>query len=237
MLDSDGEAVAFRGGYGSLTGAGSYSFTAPEDTTISQISRDGGTGAVETARPASGITLNLSNIEEGRFATGSSYGAMSPSGSVMAVNLVDSPLGNGLMMAAQPADSAPDTGTYRLHGFIAGLDQGSNTLIHFDNALLDMSNSKVSLSGFRVVHTVADGIVMPPREAFLQANDSFSRTPLTGDNGFFNLEVTNANIEMTGFASADKEQLFFSVRYTEAGTGGNDKEYIGLAIATLDERE
>ncbi len=236
MRDSDGDAVAFRGGYGPLTGSSTYSFTAREDTTITQISRDG--GAVETARPAGGISLNLNNIEEGRFASGSSYGAISPSGSVMAVNLVDSTtLGNGLMIAAQPADSAPDTGTYRLQGFIAGLNQGSNTLIHFDNALLDMSDNTVSLAGFRIEHSVADGIVTPPREAFPQADDSFSRSPLSGDNGFFRLEMNNANIEMTGFASADQEQLFFSIRYNETGTGGNDKEYIGLAIATLDERE
>jgi hypothetical protein len=238
LLDSDGEAVAFRGGYGPLAGSGSYSFTAPADSTITEVSRDGGTGSVETGQPAGGITLNLNNTEEGRFAAGTSYGAMSPSGSVLAVNLVDSTtLGNGLMIAAQPADSAPDTGTYRLQGFIAGLDQGGNTMIHFDNALLDMSDNTASLSGFLVVHSVADGSVTPPRAAFLQADDSFSRTLLSGDNGFFNLEMNNTNIEMTGFAGADHEQLFFSIRYTEAGTGGNDKQYIGLAIATLDERE
>lgn len=237
-LDGNGEAIALRGGYGPLTGSGSYSFTAnaqSTDASIEQVARDG--GAVTTSQPSSGITLNLNNIEEGRFQAGSSRGAIAPSGSVMGVNLIDSPLGNGLMIAAQPADSAPDTGTYRLQGFVAGLDQATNTLIHLDNATLDMGSGNASLSGFRVTHTIADGNVRAPRPAFLQPGDTFTRLAAPEGNGLFTVTTANTNITMTGFASADKEQLFFSIRYTETGSGGNDKEYIGLAIATLDERE
>jgi hypothetical protein len=236
------ESAVFRGGFGPMSKSGSQlSFSSATDgTELYEVYRDGGAEVLGRDLTNAGVGLNLSSIAEGRFLSESTRGAIAPSGGVFAANLIDTSLGNGLLIAATPSTDNISSGVYRFQGFVAGQDNQNNNLLHFDNARLEFTsaaNATFDLSGFNVVHSVDSGIVSGPASAFM-ANPQISvAVGAVNSEGFFTLTSNSTELTMTGFASANREQLFFSIRYTEAGTGGNDKEYIGLAIATLDERE
>lgn len=108
------------------------------------------------------ITTASGNFEQPDIGTGAS----TPDGSLMAFNLDDSPLGDGLLVAGeQTANSAPATGQFRLQGVALALTPDTNRLRHFDNTLLTIdSSSAATLSPVAITstHSVDNETVTKP---------------------------------------------------------------------------
>ncbi|MDX1561260.1 MAG: hypothetical protein R3193_20290, partial [Marinobacter sp.] len=153
-------------------------------------------------------------------------GASTPDGTLMAFNLDDSPLGDGLLIAAeQTANNAPATGRYRLQGVAFALSPDTNRLRHFDNAVLTLDSASaatLSPAALTSTHSVNDETVTKP------ALESLSDIALTySQPGDGEVQFTAGNLVMDGFHTASQNQLYLRFRTTE----GNE-EQIGLVIAT-----
>lgn len=151
-------------------------------------------------------------------------GASTPDGSFLAFNLDDSPLGDGLLVAAAQASStAPETGRYRIQGVSMGISGGSNELRHFDNAELVINGATATLSGeaISVVNTVNVNEVSTPAEMIVDATFAYAQTsPGT-------VSFTSGNLVLDGFYTNDHSQLY--LRLNRTGTGS---EAVGLLLAT-----
>lgn len=172
--------------------------------------------------------LNLDiNTASGDFAQPDiGVGASTPDGSLMAFNLDDSPLGDGLMIAAeQTGNSAPATGQFRLQGAAFALAPDTNRLRHFDNALLTIdSSSTATLSPIALTstHSVDDETVTKP------ALENLPDIALTySQPGDGRVQFTAGNLVLEGFHTASQDQFYLRLRTTE----GNE-EQVGLVIAT-----
>ncbi|MBU2954493.1 hypothetical protein [Marinobacter sp. F3R08] len=153
-------------------------------------------------------------------------GASTPDGTLMAFNLEDSPLGDGILIASeQTANSAPVTGQFRFQGVALALTADTNRLRHFDNALLTIdSSSAATLSSVALTstHFVDKGTVTTP------TLESPPDTSLTYRQlGAGQVQFTAGNLTLEGFYTASQDQFFLRLRSTQ----GNE-EQIGLVIAT-----
>ncbi|SNC66873.1 hypothetical protein SAMN04487881_1753 [Marinobacter sp. es.048] len=153
-------------------------------------------------------------------------GASAPDGSLMAFNLDDSPLGDGILIAAeQTANGAPAMGQFRLQGVALALTTDTNRLRHFDNALLTIdSTSAATLSPVSLTstHSVDNESVTKP------ALDSLPDIALTySQSGDGQVQFTAGNLVLEGFHTASQDQFYLRFRTSE----GNE-EQIGLVIAT-----
>lgn len=153
-------------------------------------------------------------------------GASTPDGSLMAFNLDDSPLGDGILIAAeQTANSAPATGQFRLQGVALGLAPGTNRLRHFDNALLTIdSSSAATLSPIALTstHSVDNETVTKP------ALENLPDIDLTySQSGDGRVQFSAGNLVLEGFHTASQDQFYLRLRTSE----GNE-EQIGLVMAT-----
>ncbi|PPI85987.1 hypothetical protein KEHDKFFH_01305 [Marinobacter maroccanus] len=153
-------------------------------------------------------------------------GASTPDGTLMAFNLDDSPLGDGLLIAAeQTGNSAPATGHFRLQGIAFALSPDTNRIRHFDNALLTIdSSSAATLSPVALTstHSVANETVTKP------ALENLPDIALTySQSGDGQVQFTAGNLVLEGFHTDSQDQFYLRFRTTE----GNE-EQIGLVIAT-----
>lgn len=153
-------------------------------------------------------------------------GASTPDGTLMAFNLDDSPLGDGILIAAeQTANNAPATGQFRLQGVALALTSQTNRLRHFDNALLTIESSSsatLSPTSLTSTHSVDDETVTKPAlESLADIDLALSQL---GDG---RVEFTSGNLVLEGFHTASQDQFYLRFRST-----GGGEEQIGLLVAT-----
>lgn len=153
-------------------------------------------------------------------------GASTPDGTLMAFNLDDSPLGDGILIAAErTAITAPATGQFRLQGVALALTSQTNRLRHFDNALLTIESSSsatLSPTSLTSTHSVDDETVTKPAlESLADIDLALSQL---GDG---RVEFTSGNLVLEGFHTASQDQFYLRFRTTEGG-----EEQIGLLVAT-----
>lgn len=168
------------------------------------------------------ITTASGNFEQPDIGVGAS----TPDGSLMAFNLDESPLGDGLLVASeQTANSAPATGQFRLQGVALALTPDTNRLRHFDNAVLTIdSSSAATLSPVAITstHSVDNETVTKP------ALESLPDIALTyTQSGGGQVQFTSGSLVLDGFHTASQDQFYLRFRTTEAS-----EEQIGLLIAT-----
>ncbi|WP_449284966.1 hypothetical protein [Marinobacter sp. PE14] len=153
-------------------------------------------------------------------------GASTPDGTLMAFNLDDSPLGDGILIAAeQTANTAPAAGQFRLQGLALALTSQTNRLRHFDNALLTIeSSSSATLSPISLTSTHSvdnETVTKPALESLADIDLAFSQL---GDG---RVQFTAGNLVLEGFHTASQDQFYLRFRTTESG-----EEQIGLLVAT-----
>lgn len=156
-------------------------------------------------------------------------GASVPDGSLLAFNLANAAsssdvIGNGLLIAAEKASSgAPTSGRYRVQGFVLGLEDGFNRLVHLDNGTLNLSGNTANLSSstFEVLHAVDNETVSVPVSGQLVTALAYTG----GGNG--QVHFSAGDLSLTGFVTADQTQFFLVYRDTL-----NGEERRGLIIAT-----
>lgn len=171
------------------------------------------------------LNLDISN-SAGQFGTPQlGAGASNPDGSLLAFNLDNGVTGDGMLVAAEQAASAPASGRFRLQGFSMGLAFGENRLRHFDNALLTINSSSDATLAQRtidIVHSVATESVSTP---VLDDGDNVALAYTAGMGG----QVTFAAGDLTleGFVTADQDQFFLQLRDSAAG-----EQSLGLLMAT-----
>ena len=153
-------------------------------------------------------------------------GASTPGGALLAFNLDDSPLGDGILIAGeQTTNSAPATGQFRLQGVALALTSGTNRLRHFDNALLTIdSSTSATLSpvALTTTHSVGNGTVTTPT---LERRPNINLTYSQSGNG--QVQFTAGTLVLDGFYTASQDQFYLRFRTTEG-----DEEQVGLVIAT-----
>ncbi|MCL7945187.1 hypothetical protein [Marinobacter sp. ATCH36] len=155
-------------------------------------------------------------------------GAATPDGTLLGFNLDTNAIGDGLMVAAEQAETAPPTsGQYRLQGATLGLSQGRNRLAHFDNALLVIESSgSARLEGRRLdtVHRVDAETVSAP---IAREPEDVALTYSASNDGTATFTNTDSTLTMNGFFTNDQNQFFLQIRDTQ----GNE-EVLGLVMAT-----
>ena len=217
----------------------SQSFTSLQRDSSGTVSTDS-TGTRTESWTLSNRTSRLSNgdVDIGRLnldittASGDfqqpdiGVGASTPDGTLMAFNLDDSPLGDGILIAAeQTANTAPATGQFRLQGVALALTSQTNRLRHFDNALLTIESSSsatLSPTSLTSTHSVDDETVTKPAlESLADIDLALSQL---GDG---RVEFTSGNLVLEGFHTASQDQFYLRFRSTWGG-----EEQIGLLVAT-----
>ena len=153
-------------------------------------------------------------------------GASTPDGTLMAFNLDDGPLGDGILIAAeQTANTVPASGQFRLQGVALALTSQTNRLRHFDNALLTIESSSsatLSPTSLTSTHSVDDETVTKPAlESLADIDLALSQL---GDG---RVEFTAGNLVLEGFHTASQDQFYLRFRTT-----GGGEEQIGLLVAT-----
>ena len=154
-------------------------------------------------------------------------GASTPDGSLMAFNLDTNAIGDGLMVAAKQASDSPppNQGRFRLQGVGLGMDQASNRLTHFDNALLVIESAGSARLEGRTLDIVH------------QVDAESVSTPLARSPGTVSLMYTASNsgaatfsagdLTLDGFFTRDQNQFFLQLRQTDG-----QEEVLGLLMAT-----
>ncbi|HBX40853.1 MAG TPA: hypothetical protein DEG64_10900, partial [Marinobacter adhaerens] len=217
----------------------SQSFTSLQRDSSGAVSTDS-TGTRTESWTLSNRTSRLSNgdVDIGRLnldittASGDfqqpdiGVGASTPDGTLMAFNLDDSPLGDGILIAAeQTANTAPAAGQFRLQGLALALTSQTNRLRHFDNALLTIESSSsatLSPTSLTSTHSVDDETVTKPAlESLADIDLALSQL---GDG---RVEFTSGNLVLEGFHTASQDQFYLRFRTT-----GGGEEQIGLLVAT-----
>jgi len=153
-------------------------------------------------------------------------GASTPDGTLMAFNLDDGPLGDGILIAAeQTANTVPASGQFRLQGVALALTSQTNRLRHFDNALLTIESSSsatLSPTSLTSTHSVDDETVTKPAlESLADIDLALSQL------GAGRVEFTSGNLVLEGFHTASQDQFYLRFRTT-----GGGEEQIGLLVAT-----
>ncbi|AXS82564.1 hypothetical protein [Marinobacter sp. Arc7-DN-1] len=196
--------------------------TRTESWTLSSRTSTLSKGEVDIGRLNLDITTASGDFEQPDIG----IGASTPDGTLMAFNLDDSPLGDGLLIAAeQTANSAPSAGQFRLQGVALGLAPDTNRLRHFDNALLTINSSTTatfSPIALASSHSVNNETVTTPE---LQEDPDIALTyTRTGDG---RVRFSAGNLVLEGFHTGSQNQFYLRFRTTE----GNE-EQAGLVIAT-----
>lgn len=153
-------------------------------------------------------------------------GASTPDGALMAFNLDTNAIGNGLLVAAEQANTSPPTqGRYRLQGAGLGMSQSSNRLTHFDNALLVIESSgSARLEGrtLDIVHQVDAESVSAPQA---QSPGTLSLAYSASNSG--TATFSSGSLTLNGFFTSDQDQFFLQLRQTDG-----QEEVLGLLMAT-----
>lgn len=153
-------------------------------------------------------------------------GASTPDGTLLGFNLDTNAIGDGLLVAAETANTSPPAGgSYRLQGASLGMSQSSNRLAHIDNALLVIeSSANARLEGRRldVIHQVNAETVSVPQT---KVPDDVSFTYSANNDG--TATFTGGTLTMEGFFTSDQDQFFLQLRDTDG-----EEEMLGLVMAT-----
>lgn len=152
-------------------------------------------------------------------------GAATPDGSLLAFNLDDAGLGDGLVIAGKTTSlAAPVAGDYRIQGTMIALDADQNRLHQVADGLLKLTETGADLTAtsYRVSHTITGNTVGTPEEEVF--NLGFTVTP--GGNG--TIQLTGGELVLNGFYTESGDQIFLVV---QDNTGPELRT--GLLIATL----
>ncbi len=153
-------------------------------------------------------------------------GASTPDGSLMAFTLDDSPMGDGILIAAkQTSGAAPVSGTFRLQGLAMGLGADTNHLKHFDNGVLEIqsgSSADINVPTLNMIHSVSGKSVSTPE---LQVRTVTNLSYTSSGNGVVSFK--SGNLKLNGFFTADKDQFYLRLQDTQGG-----ENYLGLILAT-----
>ncbi|MDC0661772.1 hypothetical protein [Marinobacter sp. SS21] len=203
--------------------------------TTQVLSRDGsGTVASQVGARVGGhsLTLREAQLSSGPQQIGrlnldsDGIGASTPDGNLLAFNLDDSEIGDGLVVAGQQFPGlAPTSGSYRVQGVALGLAANSNLLSHYQDATLTLTSSTtatLATAGLTVEHTVASSKVSTPT-AMASADIALSYADL--GNG--QISFTDGVQVLTGFVTADHQSLFLRL----VNNSGARQE-LGLLLAT-----
>ncbi len=203
--------------------------------TTQVLSRDGsGTVAAQVGARVGGHTLSLREAQLssgprqiGRLNLGSDgVGASTPDGSLLAFNLDDSEIGDGLVVAGlQFAGAAPASGSYRVQGVTLGLTADGNLLSHYQDATLTLTSSTTATlasAGLTVEHAVATAEVGTPT-AMASADVALSYADL--GNG--QISFTDGSRVLAGFVTADHQSLFLRLVDTSSSP-----QTLGVLLAT-----
>lgn len=196
--------------------------TRTESWTLSSRTSQLSTGNRDIGRLNLDITTASGDLEQPDIG----IGASTPDGTLMAFNLDDSPLGDGILVAAeQTTNNAPSAGQFRLQGVALGLAPDTSRLRHFDNALLTINSSTTatfSPVALTSSHSVSNETVTAPE---LQEDPDFVLSyTRTGDG---RVRFSAGNLVLEGFHTGSQDQFYLRFRATE----GNE-EQAGLVIAT-----
>jgi len=152
-------------------------------------------------------------------------GAATPDGSLLAFNLNDAGLGDGLVIAGKTTSlAAPVTGDYRVQGTMIALDANQNQLYQVAGGTLTLSETGADLTAtsYRVSHTITENAVGTPQNELLDLG--FTVTP--GGNG--TIQLAGGELVLNGFYTESGDQIFLVV---QDNTGPELRT--GLLIATL----
>ena len=157
-------------------------------------------------------------------------GAATPDGSLLAFNLNDAGLGDGLVIAGKTTSlTAPVAGDYRVQGTMIAMDADQNRLYQVAGGTLTLSDTGADLTttSYRVNHTITGNTVGTPEEEVF--NLGFNVTP--GDNDTIpngTIQLAGGELVLNGFYTESGDQIFLVV---QDNTGPEFRT--GLLIATL----
>jgi len=155
-----------------------------------------------------------------------SMGAAAPEGGLLAFNLDDSPVGDGMLIALpRTTTAAPDSGQYRVQGFALGLSREANQLQHFDNAtLIIRSDASATLypRTLEVSHRVPEETVSVP--VFRDGEPLELSYTHTGNGRVL---FTNGNLRLEGFTGGAASPFYLRLQNT-----GPDQKQLGLLVMT-----
>lgn len=152
-------------------------------------------------------------------------GAATPDGSLMAFNLNDAGLGDGLVIAGKTTSlTAPVAGDYRVQGTIIAMDADQSKLYQVAGGTLTLSESGADLTAtsYRVSHTITGNTVSTPEEEVF--NLGFTVAP--GSDG--SIQLAGGELALNGFYTESGDQVFLVV---QDNTGPELRT--GLLVATL----
>src|SRR5690554_4559047 len=178
--------VTFETGYGQLAGSDG-ALTTDNSTIYRDNTGAQGAGASSAVtdtwnianRPAqlSSGTKNIGRLSLCRSCTESEpplgLGAATPDGSLLAFNLDDTGLGDGLVIAGKTTSlAAPVTGDYRVQGTMIAMDADQNRLYQVADGTLTLSETcaesetgaDLTATSYRVSHTITGNTVSTPEE-------------------------------------------------------------------------
>src|SRR5690554_5317584 len=230
--------LTFETGYGELGGSDG-ALTTDNATIYRGNTGAAGAGASSAVtdtwnianRPAqlSSGTKNIGRLSLCRSCTESEpplgLGAATPDGSLLAFNLNDAGLGDGLVIAGKTTSlAAPVAGDYRVQGTMIAMDADQSQLYQVAGGTLTLSGRGADLTttSYRVSHTITGNTVGTPEEEGF--NLGFTVTP--GDNG--TIELVGGELALNGFYTESGDQMFLVV---QDNTGPEFRT--GLLIATL----
>lgn len=196
--------------------------TRTESWTLSSRTSQLNSGNTDTGRLNLDVTTASGSFEQPDLGVGAS----SPDGSLLAFNLDDAPMGDGLLIAAeQTSAGAPVSGRFRLQGLRLGMAAGTNQLTHYDNAILTINSSTTATlesDTLEVVHSVDTETVSTPT-----ARDPDNLSLAYAETGNGRVTFTGASLLLDGFFTDDQNQVYLRLRDTATGV-----EEIGLVLAT-----
>ncbi|MGO1461293.1 MAG: hypothetical protein ACTHYN_13125 [Marinobacter sp.] len=183
------------------------------------------TGRVENGR----LNLDVNNPAGAFGQPDLGVGASVPDGSLLAFNLKEAAstggiIGDGLLIAAEKATSeAPTSGRYRVQGFVLGMEDGFNRLIHLNNGVLTLSGATANLDSttLEVLHSVDSETVTAPESGQLAADFAYT------DKNNGKVSFSAGDLSLKGFVTPDQSQFFLVLR-----DAINGEKRLGLLIAT-----
>ncbi|KPQ28070.1 MAG: hypothetical protein HLUCCX14_12150 [Marinobacter excellens HL-55] len=153
-------------------------------------------------------------------------GAVTPDGSLMAFNLANSYLGDGLVIAGkEPTSALATAGRYRVQGAIIAMTDSTNTLFQIDNGVLEYdggTSARFTANSFRMHHDIAQNTVSAPQSA---AWDTTFNAVIDPDGP---VTLSDSELTLNGFYTGAGDQMFLTL---EDNTG--PELQTGLLVATL----
>ncbi|MDX5335113.1 MAG: hypothetical protein LPK13_03395 [Marinobacter sp.] len=152
-------------------------------------------------------------------------GAATPDGSLMAFNLDDSYLGDGLVIAGQAPTTSLVPARYRLQGVIVAMTDNTGQMLQIHNGLLELDDeggATMNAAGIEIHHDIPSSGVSEPRQASLATSLGVTAS----EDGVITL--SGGELTLAGFYTGTGDQIFLTLR---DNTGPEFQT--GLLIATV----